>query len=403
MRPLSLALPAVLVAVAVLMTLRRGIGMTPDSWAYWQGSVSLLEGRGYVLFDGRPIRAWPPGYSAYLAVVQAVLGVSGWTLAVATACAAGTAAAAWTLLLWRYAAMRGASAASVWWAVLFLSATLVLHTRSLLSEHVFHVALPLALLAGLRARTAQSPRAVVLWTVASAALAGILVLTRYVGLVFAPGLAALAAGSRARWPTFAVVVATPLGVLSALRALLGTADHPLGLDRAQFELGELLRELVDGLGTNTSLPGAGQVLLLACAGAMLARDRTAQRNEGAALLLTVASALLLLVVVFRVTWVADPLRGRFTLFATLVLGACGIVDASDRRRLHCALAVCLTAVPAVRAGKHAVRGRPVPPPAFTACPHEQGVPWDAAIRRPGDRRERDEAGRTLLAPPPFPW
>src|SRR5262249_24841437 len=56
---------------ATLAMLRHGIAITSDGWAYWQGSVSLLEGRGYTfLYYDVPIQAWPPLYSLYLALWQ---------------------------------------------------------------------------------------------------------------------------------------------------------------------------------------------------------------------------------------------------------------------------------------------------------------------------------------------
>lgn len=61
----------------------HGIQVTPDGWAYWQGAVSLTEGRGYTYFYGHPIIYWPPLYSLYLAGWTSVIGPYGATLIIA--------------------------------------------------------------------------------------------------------------------------------------------------------------------------------------------------------------------------------------------------------------------------------------------------------------------------------
>src|SRR2546423_285583 len=62
---------------------RKGIGIGPDSWGYWQGAGSLLEGHGYTYFSGNPIFWWPPLYSIYLAAWAAIFGLNGWALILA--------------------------------------------------------------------------------------------------------------------------------------------------------------------------------------------------------------------------------------------------------------------------------------------------------------------------------
>jgi hypothetical protein len=54
-----------------------------DGWAYWQGAVSLTEGKGYTYFSGHPIVAWPPLYSLYLAAWTSILGPYADTLIIA--------------------------------------------------------------------------------------------------------------------------------------------------------------------------------------------------------------------------------------------------------------------------------------------------------------------------------
>jgi hypothetical protein len=56
-RTLSLALGTGIAAAALhLVILRNGIWFTPDSWAYWEGAVSILRGEGYQWFHGSPVQ-----------------------------------------------------------------------------------------------------------------------------------------------------------------------------------------------------------------------------------------------------------------------------------------------------------------------------------------------------------
>ena len=99
-RTLSLALGTGIAAAALhLVILRNGIWFTPDSWAYWEGSVSILRGEGYQWFDGSPVQLWPPLFSCYLAAWQWLLGVSGETLRVAMVVSTGVGATIWVVFL----------------------------------------------------------------------------------------------------------------------------------------------------------------------------------------------------------------------------------------------------------------------------------------------------------------
>ena len=77
---------AAVIALSALALLNcRGIDLTPDGWAYWQGAVSLVEGKGYRYFSGNPIVAWPPLYSLYLAAWILVTGPTGLGLVIGNA------------------------------------------------------------------------------------------------------------------------------------------------------------------------------------------------------------------------------------------------------------------------------------------------------------------------------
>lgn len=81
-----------------LIIFRDGLGIGPDGWAFWQGAYTLLETGEYKYLSGAPIIAWPPLYSAYLAVFMAAFGNHGYSLLIAQAVLVAAGAAGWTRL-----------------------------------------------------------------------------------------------------------------------------------------------------------------------------------------------------------------------------------------------------------------------------------------------------------------
>jgi len=80
--------------------LHRGIsGITSDAWAYWEGSVSLLEGHGYAFFGGQPIKEFPPLFSFYLSAVQFFLGINFHSIVIAVAILSAATAIIWSRIL----------------------------------------------------------------------------------------------------------------------------------------------------------------------------------------------------------------------------------------------------------------------------------------------------------------
>ena len=77
-----------------------GIALDPDSWAAWQGAVSIVAGKGYTYFSGNPIHSWPPLYSLYLAGWIAAIGPTALTLMIANAVLVVLQAVLWQGL-WR--------------------------------------------------------------------------------------------------------------------------------------------------------------------------------------------------------------------------------------------------------------------------------------------------------------
>ena len=76
---ISAVAPSVALASYVLLHW-SGMALDPDSWAAWQGAVSIVAGKGYTYFSGNAIHSWPPLYAFYLAAWIGVLGPAAWTL-----------------------------------------------------------------------------------------------------------------------------------------------------------------------------------------------------------------------------------------------------------------------------------------------------------------------------------
>ena len=403
---------ALVAFVLVAASLRWGMPTSSDGWHFWQGSVSLLEGRGFRTFDGEPIRKWPPLYSLYLGGVQAVLGVSGRSLSLSTALVTSLAVLAWGALIRWYAGRRGdtsrAALAVAWVAVL-----LVLNARDLRSENLVRLLLPLLVFAVVRGATARSVREH--WTSAGVAALAMtaLLATRNVTIAFLPGVAAAFAlwnGGKPAVRAIAVGIATliPVGAWIALRSVLGQEEsHEMGLAVGRYTPLAYLVQFVRGVDRSTNLDFVGLPLLVALVAGMLRGDAERSRERvgaGAVLLTFVAVSSVAMIGVFSLTDASDRLRGRFTVWVPLVLGALGIVDSPPLLTRGGAVRffLVLFAQPALRTGKHALRGRGAGHPDYTVSSLRRFVPAHATIRYGHVALPPVEIeGRTLVSPP-FP-
>src|SRR5699024_6626108 len=75
------------VLIAALLTM-RGVSITPDSATYLVTARNLVEGRGYLGFDGRHMVSFPPGYPVALAAAMILGGLSpeGAAIAISIVC-----------------------------------------------------------------------------------------------------------------------------------------------------------------------------------------------------------------------------------------------------------------------------------------------------------------------------
>lgn len=335
-------LAAVIAAGASAVILRNGIKIPSDGWAYWEGSVSLLHGRGYYHFTGRRIWSWPPGYPLYLAACQSVGGVSGATLARANTLLAAVAAFAWTaafLLPFRRAldSARAARPLTLTYpllAVIFIALTIATGFRTAMAHNLVYTLYPLVLYVTFRAVQPEGrDRGAIGLALLNAVLMSLLIATHYSFIFFPPLVAAVTLLHRGRRPAIRMLAAgvmciIPLAAWVILAKSLGQwANHKPG-SRPLFTWSQYAHQVLTGV-ANLFGPGRhhlGQMLLVgACVviAVCLLRGRfqeNAARRVVAMYLLLSAGFLGCLYVAFNTIAIAEPLYSeRFMLFVPLTI------------------------------------------------------------------------------------
>ena len=162
---------------------RHGLAFTPDSWAYWEGSVSILEGCGLRYVGGQSITDWPPLFFWYLAIAQAVLGKSVFALTLAYSVVLAVSVVGWSKLVLRlHSSWNGISVVSATYIALFV----IPWYSILLFELLALAILPWLLLELLDLVAAQDPRKV--QAVRSLIFSAALLVTRHASLALVPDI-----------------------------------------------------------------------------------------------------------------------------------------------------------------------------------------------------------------------
>jgi hypothetical protein len=389
--------------------LRKGVVMGPDSWAYWEGSVSLVQMRQYAYFGGEPIATFPPLFPWTLAAFQGALGVSVRTLTLALGVMVAAASFAWLTLFGALSGRRDVASFHDVLATVYVPATLAVHAQVLMSEPLWLVLLPLFLLTVLAPARQGSPLLYLMRAAAAWLTLAALLLCRNATVALLPAafllLARMDPGRRLvlRLATASAITAAALLPWYWVRHSLGQlAYHPLGTARdsvlyhAQQALGGLANAFgPDRLGIGAILLGATAVLL-----SWPALGRRG-REPGWALAGFAVFGLAGMVAVFSVTHVGvgEPLRGRYVVFAALLLALAAMAAGASaptgrRERALRALGVALTAVALYRVGvKSWLAGREQPVQALNvtiAASYWSGPP-------------KQDGSFLLVAPPTYPW
>lgn len=316
---------AAAVALAAYAALHwTGTDMIADSWAYWEGAVSLATGHGYTYFSGNRIEAWPPLYSAYLSLWVLAFGPHGWVLTVATGLLIGLQAALWLRLLRRMALDSNLAPSATTWILVavFVGLFLAGHERYPFAQSLLYVILPLFLEAAWRIVVRRENRAVRL-----VALGILLPLTHTTGLAFLGAGAVLVGWGGWRSPRRLGLAALTLGVPAAawigVRLALGqTGSHCVGWGVGRYAPLEYAVQLFTGPG-RTIVPDrfgtailAVAVLWIAALALSFGRNAPPAVRFATAFCALVAGAIYAL---FNLAWIYVPIGGRFVLFLPLLL------------------------------------------------------------------------------------
>jgi hypothetical protein len=233
---LAVFLPCAFAAVLALGSFSvlhlRGIGLTPDSWAYWEGAASLVAGRGYTYLSGARIVAWTPFYSLYLAAWSLVVGPTALGLIIANAVLVTVQGSLWCwalLSIWREGAGGVPRAEGVAAVVVYLGLFIPLTEQAVLADVLKYTLLPLLLLASWKARNCLDTIGIVRWTTVSvvAATSLLLVHNNSIAFVAANSVVLFCGVGRRLHRTVAAAVAgaVPIAIWIVVRHVLGQDNH----------------------------------------------------------------------------------------------------------------------------------------------------------------------------------
>jgi len=411
----------------------QGLILDPDGWAYWQGSVSLLEGHGYCLFyRSMPIDVFPPLFSCYLAAWQWALGVSGRTLIIANVFLNACCALSWC---WALLSLARPSAVSLprWrqWltaiGVAYLPAGLIpACSEYLLSDNLRLALVPWLVLASMGARLATTRRALFQSTTIAVGVAALMMLAHNSCVAYVAAAAIVIASGRpnevgrpARWAASAAL-GLSLAPWIYLRWALGQlGSHPLGFGNGRLSPAEYAQRIIDSIAYLLCPRGAGWMILplalaLAARAALPGPDsgdagRELQRRARG-MLLFAACVTLALFALFNLIWIADRLSPRFLSATALLLVGVAIYRGASLR--SCALATAcvaaLAGIPSLHSFQRAGVG--LRDKAADFSPEDRRSP-DVFLLRPNHtiRREVVDTGIerhgswTVIPAPVFPW
>lgn len=341
--PLLSILCGVFAAAISRCYLHAGINGFEDSWAYWEGSVSILEGCGYRYFGGQPITVFPPMFSVLLALWQWIFGISGLSLLWNTVFLSASTAGIWHFAFHQLLPLRkwlGISVSCL--LAIFMGTYVPQKYQQLLSENLFLALLGSMIIALTRLFTSNRGRGK---TYCVLILLLVLMLsTRNVGIIFIPGTAITLAfgldGYRpfTRFSLSASCVAIPLAVWVVVRMVFAQVGaHVLGLG-GKYGVVNYLQQLAHGLASLTGPDafGIGGIVLTSILGVLGAhywttRKHQSQRKAFLPILILLGTALICIIALFNMTFIEDRLGSRFLWFVPLFLsGLVSLIVAESR-------------------------------------------------------------------------
>ena len=369
------AVAAVLAGVLTRLILRNGIFTTPDSWAYWEGSISLLQNQRYEWFGGETLYLWPPLYSIYLAICQWIAGPSGVGLIWASTLLAAASCFTWCLYALRLTqqsnltpqAKVGVGLLACVFICFFVPAT----TFKLLAQTLSIGLTGLIYWLIIREPSGSSARAYRVHCIVLGCVQALALLTHNAIIAILPGIALAlftydSYSIRTRLSGIVLNVGISVAPWLAVRiALQQGGSHPVGagdqffpvvayLHQSALTLGQFFFSNANEHRTLSLILGVGFIVTSLVTWQM---TRVTDRSAWRSMLLTILSYLSLLAL-FCWTPVYNPISSRF-LWA-VPLGVVPVLFVMAHRQaawLTIALAVLVCTFPAKRTVQFAVRGR----------------------------------------------
>jgi hypothetical protein len=343
---------AILATLICLLMMRNGVSLTPDGWAYWEGSVSILHGRGYAYFGGQPIHSFPPLFPTFLAALQTVFGVSGSVLLLGLTLLAGVNAFLWTLLH----SMVGNTPARIGILIGALHAAFFsgMYFTTLLAESLALPLLALSLISLLQITNPEKRSA----SASSYGLLGasitLLLLSKNSNIALIPAyFLAIALSGDARVRQIGIAMATtlvPILIWGGARIVLLQMDSHTASLGGRYSAHGYVEQIFSGF-ANLLGPGPLGMALLALGSLAImltGAKSTASRMRTLIGFTLCSSASLWLL--FNLTWIHDALTGRFLWHLPLLL--CGILLAAltleSRKSVRLCLWGTLAAIAAVQ-------------------------------------------------------
>jgi len=359
--------------VLTSLILRHGVKACSDSWFYWAGSVNLVEHGRYTTMFGETITGWPPLFSIFLALFQASLSQTGWSLVVAMSVISVLIAGSWSIYVFQVFAPDESSPPAI---ALCGSLLFVALFTPLCCGEIFAHALLLFFLGLLFSAIALMTHRTESWISNQGALGlgsllamGMLTHNSTIIFSFSVALTVLAT-ARGTLPRRLVAAAGILFIslvpwLVVRYGLGQQGSHSISSPRYTLldYVGQVPREIGVYFISSSSILVQGIVgtIVLAATLILWARPPSSTIPRGHRILLGLALTILIgHFLLFNFVWIDSALGGRFLWYFAYAITPILFYFARDRKALLAILLVMTVGVSGWRAGKLAWRAV-VPP------------------------------------------
>lgn len=336
----------------------RGIPLSPDGWAYWQAAVGIANGAGYRDFSGNALIAWPPLYSIYLSLWVRLMGATGLALVMANGALIVLQSVAWFVAMRRILGVaRVARPAPVNAAIaLYVGIYVPLTFQAAHANNLGFLFACLLLHTTWQSFLAQTSERRTAWLLASIAAATLALLSHNINLAFVATCAfvllLLQHQSRRDYFSAAQLFLIPVAIWLLVRWHLGQlGSHPVGAGLAQFGPFQYLIQTAAVIG-NLVVPsvfGAPLFVSIAlfawCIWISVFRSQSKRAASTRFVVGIVVGNCALLILMFSVTSVTDPIGARFVGWVPLIVVPAILINVSRMGLAALIAATCLVLAP----------------------------------------------------------